>query len=329
MLDDYKIEQPIVYKILYNAVLKNKLSHAYLFEANGYSKVLDVAIAFAKSIFCEQSFLKKEMCQSCTICKQIDSGNFPELRIISPDGNLIKKEQLYDLQQEFSKKAMFGNKKIYIISHAECLNTSSSNSLLKFIEEPEENIIAILIANNIYNLLDTIVSRCQVISFSKVFSYQMESYQQYDSTLVKLAIRYYRNENDLEQFLMNTDCNIVLKVIHFIEYYENHHIQTLLFANKLWHDNFKDKESISFAFHVIILYYKDVLNYLYHFDLSVFDAMEECIVATAAYHSVESVGAMIHVFIEMKENAMSNMNSALLFDKMILMLEEVQKCKKL
>ena len=86
------------------------------------------------------------------------------------DTILLQKEQLDELQKEFSEKSIFSNKKIYIINHADRLNKSAANSILKFLEEPEENIIAILITDNIYQLLDTIVSRCQIISFSKEHS---------------------------------------------------------------------------------------------------------------------------------------------------------------
>ena len=59
---------------------------------------------------------------------------------------------------------MLDNKLIYVIDQAEKLNDSSANTILKFLEEPEEDIIAILVANNRYKVLDTILSRCQVIT---------------------------------------------------------------------------------------------------------------------------------------------------------------------
>ena len=48
MLDDFSLEQNIVYKTLINSVRNDKCSHAFLIETNGYSKGLDLAIAFAK-----------------------------------------------------------------------------------------------------------------------------------------------------------------------------------------------------------------------------------------------------------------------------------------
>ena len=60
--------------------------------------------------------------------------------------------------------SLLENKRIYVIKEAEKLNTSAANTLLKFLEEPADDIIAILLTNNRYKLLDTILSRCQVLT---------------------------------------------------------------------------------------------------------------------------------------------------------------------
>ncbi len=112
------------------------------------------------------------------ISKQIDDGNYVDLKIITPEGSWIKKEQLLNLEKEFSKKSFLDNKSIYIIDKAENLNDSSANTILKFLEEPQSNIIAILLTNNRYQVLDTIVSRCQILSlgnFSSEEKYQDEA----------------------------------------------------------------------------------------------------------------------------------------------------------
>ena len=168
MLDEFKNEQPIVYKTLINSIKNNRCSHAYLMESNGYSKVLDLSIAFAKYILCPNNYINCDNCNNCSQCKNIDNKEFLELKLIEAEGQWIKKNQLEELQYDFSKKSILGNKKVYIINGAEKLNISSSNSLLKFLEEPEDGIIAILITDNIYQLLDTIISRCQRYDFTKI-----------------------------------------------------------------------------------------------------------------------------------------------------------------
>ena len=75
------------------------------------------------------------------------------------------------MQRQFSTKAIETKYKIYIIHEAEKMNSSAANSILKFLEEPEPGIIAILITDNMYQLLDTIISRCQIISLSNSKNY--------------------------------------------------------------------------------------------------------------------------------------------------------------
>ena len=161
MLDGYKNSQPIVYKILKNAIINDKVSHAYLIETGGFYDSFNFTMSFVKSLLCPLNNFTKENCSNCHQCEVIDSGNFPEIEIIAPDGLWIKKEQLQNLQKEFGTKALIGNKRVYIIKQADRLNKSAANSILKFLEEPDNNLIAILLADNIYNVLSTIRSRCQ------------------------------------------------------------------------------------------------------------------------------------------------------------------------
>jgi len=200
MLIDYKEAQPIAYKILSNAIVNNQFNHAYLFETKGYESGLDMAISFAKSILNIQD-------------ENIDEQNYPELKIIEPDGQWIKKEQLKELQEEFNKKSILGNNKVYIINQAEKLNVNSANTILKFIEEPPEGIVAILVTDNIYQLLETIISRCQIISLNG-----QANIDKMDSTVSKIG-KYMCDTNiDYENF-MNSDYTSKLENIinDFIE----------------------------------------------------------------------------------------------------------------
>ncbi len=140
-----------------------KISHAYFIETNGYKNYLDFVKYMIKLILCSTLTNNKEKTK---IINAIDHNNYPDIQYIYPEGNYIKKEQLLNLEKEFSKKSMLDNKLIYVINEAEKLNDSSANTILKFLEEPEENIIAIIVANNRYKVIETILSRCQIISLS-------------------------------------------------------------------------------------------------------------------------------------------------------------------
>lgn len=316
MLDDYKLEQPIIHKILVNSIKNNKLSHAYLIETNGYSKALDLAIAFSKYLFCPNNYSNCENCKNCSQCNNIDNGEFLELKIIEPEGQWIKKSQLEELQSEFSKKSVLGNKKIYIINGADKLNVSSSNSLLKFLEEPEDGIIAILIVENIYQILSTIVSRCQILSL------RPSKKNQNLDTISKIANQLYNNIESIEEYIKNEENkNNIEHVINFIKHYEENKSSTLLYVNKLWNDYFKDKESIYNAFTMLLLFYKDVLNIKLNKLVETFDDNVNDIEYIANKNNINDIIHKINVIMDLREKIKFNINNNALMDKLIINLE--------
>ena len=308
MLDNYKLTQKVAHKTLINAVKKNKFSHAYLFETHGYTKSLDLVLSFVKYILCPNNYSTNENCENCNICKQIDENNHIELKIINPDGLWIKKEQLSDLQKEFSKKAISGNKKIYIITEADKLNPAASNSILKFLEEPEENIIAILMVENKYQLLDTIISRCQIISLiNKNIDNLNTTYEKVKSIV--------NNENIDEEKLD--------KIVNFVNFYETKRKETILNTQKLWHQYFTDKEIITDAFQIISLYYMDAINISCNRKINIFNKYENNLKEIVNKNSINGLINKINVVLELKDLIKYNINTSLLMDKLILMLEEV------
>lgn len=150
-----------------NQIIKsNKLSHSYLIEIDSYEENFSFIYSFIKKILCplESSHYSKLNCGQCNICRLIDENNYPDLEVIEANGSWIKKGQLLDLKSEYQNKSLLDNSRIYIIKEADKLNPAAANTILKFLEEPEEGIIAILLTNNRYTVLDTILSRCQILS---------------------------------------------------------------------------------------------------------------------------------------------------------------------
>lgn len=140
---------------------EKKLSHAFLIETNNYEKCFNDLKQIIKVINCENEY--KNKCNICNLCYQIENETLPSFIHIIPEGSTIKKNQVIELKEKMLTKPIYSKYNIYVISNAEKLNTSSSNTLLKFIEEPEDNIIGFFITNNKENMIDTIKSRCQII----------------------------------------------------------------------------------------------------------------------------------------------------------------------
>lgn len=178
-----------------NIIKNNKLSHAYLFV--GQSKeVTDVIIKFVKALFCENNFSKSyDFCNKCRHCKQIDSNTYIDFYKISAESS-IKKDDIIELKNDMSLKSSFG-KKIYWIEEVDKMTNQAANSILKFLEEPEDDIIAILSSKSLNTVLPTIVSRCQVVNIKSDYKKvnQIENFEEINKVTRNFYREYSSNKN--------------------------------------------------------------------------------------------------------------------------------------
>ena len=299
MLDDYKQTQLISYKILKNSINNQKISHAYLIETNGNKDAFNFALSFAKALLCPYLYTNCTRCNNCNQCKIIDDNNFIELEIIETEDMWITKDKINKLQSDFNFKPVIGKKKIYIIKEAEKIKENLANSLLKFIEEPEEGIIAILITENKNKIINTILSRCQLISLNKN-----------DNKNLKIDEMY--------------DLDKVNSTINFINYLEKNGLETLLNTIELFHNYYIDRKDYEVAFNIILLYYKDVLNYLLDSDIILFEDYIDKIKEISLKNDIDGVLKKIEVVINLKKYIKNNVNLNLIVDKLIISIEKVK-----
>lgn len=151
-------------QMLQNGLRNDKVSHAYLFVGPQGSGRKELALTFAKALFCTN--MLDDCCDQCLECRKVDHHNHPDLHIIKPDGASIKIDQIRDLQREFAYRTGSNSRKVYIMEQADKMTVQAANSLLKFLEEPLSPVVAILITENGQAMLPTIQSRAQWISFT-------------------------------------------------------------------------------------------------------------------------------------------------------------------
>lgn len=311
MLDDFISDQAIAYKIFKNSISKNKLSHAYLINTNGYHKGFDFAKAFAKYLLCPNN---ETGSHECSVCHLVDNNSYSEFKVIESDGLWIKKEQTDELQEMFSMKSLSG-RKVYIINGVENLNISASNSILKFLEEPEEGIVAILITDNIYKVLGTIVSRCQVINLNNV---QVKS----DDMLLNVGNQLYNDSDKINEFVNDSESiNKIGHVIDFIEYLYSNKLDTLVYINKYWNDFFKGKDDYLFAFNIMIMFYSDVINYKMGNDIILSEFKSNIEKFSELDYNI--INKILNLIMEVREDLYSNVNLNLLMDKFIIKMEAI------
>ncbi|MDD4063169.1 MAG: hypothetical protein PHQ79_02015 [Bacilli bacterium] len=159
-----KKNQPKVIKLLENSFMKNRLVHTYLFEGPSGTNKVEAAFYLACLLFCENS---EKPCLKCKNCQMILNKTHPSVFYITPETEVIKKQQIESLIHEFSLTALVEGKRVFIIDGIEKANIFAANSILKFLEEMHENDYGILISENLSSILPTIRSRSQIINFHK------------------------------------------------------------------------------------------------------------------------------------------------------------------
>ena len=143
-----------------NAVQTGKVSHAYILSGEAGMGRKSLANAFALSLLCEKGM--EEPCMQCHACKQVLSGNHPDLIYVTHEkpasiGVDDIREQINDTIQVRPYSSYY---KIYIVDEAEKMTVQAQNALLKTIEEPPAYAVILLLTTNQDAFLPTILSRC-------------------------------------------------------------------------------------------------------------------------------------------------------------------------
>lgn len=309
MFDFYRNGQPVAVSIFEKAIKEDKLSHAYLIDTNNYSLAFDFVLSFVKEII---GLNIKDKNEREAVFLRIDEGNYTELKIIEADGNWIKKEQMVNLQEDFSLKGIEGNKRIYIIKDCEKMNVQTSNSILKFLEEPEEDIIAILMSNNISQLLETIISRCQFVRFNS-------DKAKNNKTIDNLCDIVCSSKIEKEKFLSDEgNKKLIDNFIYFIKIFEDNGLSVIVDIKKLWHDKFDNRDYVNLVIDLWINFYYDILKLKTDNNNIFFVEYVEDLKYILKLHNYDEILDKLNILIEAKSNLKYNLNLNLFVDKIII-----------
>ena len=139
------------YKILENSIVKNAVSHFYIFHGPKNVGKKKLAYTFSKLLLCDDESNPNTSCDSCPSCKKIDEQK--HFDILHVDSKLVvegldenKSDQIrLPHVEEISRQANLGpfmsKYKIFIVDEAEKLNNEASNAFLKLLEEPPTSTI--------------------------------------------------------------------------------------------------------------------------------------------------------------------------------------------
>ena len=152
--------QKEIVEMINNSFKNDRLSQVYLFHGERGTLKMDAALYIASLVLCEAG----GNCGLCSQCKKLERFINPNVTIISPEVDTIKKEQVENLEHEFALTSDY--KRVFIIKDIDKATSAASNSLLKFLESLNDDSYGILITENINLVLPTIKSRCINIHFS-------------------------------------------------------------------------------------------------------------------------------------------------------------------
>ena len=160
------IGQDLVVQALRNAVLTDRVAHAFLFAgARGVGKTTTARI-LTKSLNCERP-ADGEPCNECVTCQEITRNTSPDVYEIDAASNRGI-DNIRDLRENTKYAPLKCRYKTYIIDEAHMLTMESFNALLKTLEEPPPHVKFILATTNAHRIPETVVSRCQRYDFARI-----------------------------------------------------------------------------------------------------------------------------------------------------------------
>jgi len=154
--------------ILRKSLQKEKLPGSLLFYGPQGVGKSEMALVLAKALNCLHK--KDDACENCSSCEAInkDIGAFPDVMRIQAENEIIKIGQIRILKQAAYLRPMTGKRRVFIVENAEKMNQEASNSLLKVLEEPPFFSHIILTTENLFSILPTVKSRCQILKFAPI-----------------------------------------------------------------------------------------------------------------------------------------------------------------
>lgn len=309
------------------AIETNHVSHAYILTGEAGMGRKSLASAFAMTLLCEKG--KKEPCMQCHACKQVMSGNHPDLIFVSHEKpNSIGVD---DIREQINDTIMIrpysSYYKIYIVDEAEKMTAQAQNALLKTIEEPPFYAIIMLLTTNQEAFLPTILSRCVQLKLKPLQDSVVKTYLTESLGISEVKAEIYAafargNLGKAIHLASSEDFQLMYnELLHMLKHLKDMDITELLdYIKKLKDESLDIYECLDF----MQLWYRDVLMYKVTQDINLLVFKEEYNIikemsAASAYDGIEKILQSIDKA-GIRLNA--NVNMELAMELMLLVMKE-------
>ena len=171
------IGQDLIKKHFITAIATGNVSHAYILSGEEGMGKRTLAEAFALTLMCQDRH-GGEPCGQCHACKQVLSGNHPDVIDVTHEkpASIGVDDVRRQINDTVSIKPYSGGYKLYIVDEAQKMTVQAQNALLKTIEEPPAYVVILLLTSNEEIFLPTILSRCVKLSLKPLTDEQVRSY---------------------------------------------------------------------------------------------------------------------------------------------------------
>lgn len=161
------VGQDHISKTLKNAVIQNRVAHAYLFSGPRGTGKTSLAKIMGKALNC-LDLQEGEPCNNCVNCLGINQGSFLDYFEIDAASNRGI-DEIRDMRERVKFTPAQGRTKVYVIDEVHMLTNEAFNALLKTLEEPPDHVVFILATTEPHKIPLTILSRCQRYDFKKIY----------------------------------------------------------------------------------------------------------------------------------------------------------------
>lgn len=309
------------------AIESHKVSHAYILTGEAGMGRKSLANAFALTLLCEKG--KSEPCMECHACKQVLSGNHPDLIYLTHEKpNSIGVD---DIREQINDTIMVrpysSYYKVYIVDEAEKMTPQAQNALLKTIEEPPSYAIIILLTTNQEAFLPTILSRCVQLKLKPLKDFVVKSYlvgtmevPEADADVYAAFAR--GNLGKAISIASSEDFKLLhQEVLHLLKHIKSMDISELLdYIRKLKEESLDIYECLDF----MQIWYRDVLLYKVTRDINLLIFKDEYrtindISKNSGYDGLEKV---LEAIDKAKLRLDANVNMELAMELMLLVMKE-------